>query len=120
MAIEITGLDVKSGLELCGGDEGIYTNALRLYVTNVPPALDKMRNVSENTLQSYAVSVHGIKSTSEYIGAEEARSTAKQLEAMAKSGDLAGVQAKSDAFIQHVEQLIGRIRSWLEKNSASS
>ena len=119
MAIEITGLNVNDGLALCGGDEGIYMNALRLYVSNIPSALEKMRNVSETTLQNYAVSVHGIKSTSEYIGAEEARSTAKQLEAMAKSGDLAGVQAKSDAFIQYVEQLVDRIRGWLEKNNAT-
>ena len=116
MAIEIPGLDVNSGLELCDGNMNIYLNALRLYVSGIPADLEKMRGVSGETLKNYSVTVHSVKSMSQYIGAEKASKTAKQLEAMAKAGDLAGVLAQNEAFIQHVENLVGGIQSWLERN----
>jgi len=119
MVVEIPGLNVKSGLDLCDDNVEIYVSALRLYVSNIPPALDKARNVSEETLRNYIISVHGIKSTSEIIGAEEINKTAKELEAMGKAGDLAGIQARNSAFIKNTENLLVSIRNWLEKYDAS-
>ena len=119
MEIKIPGLDVNSGLNLYDGDYKIYLSALRLYVSKTPAVLDRIRNVSAETLQDYTIGVHGIKGTSEYIGAEETRKTARQLEAMAKADDLAGVLAQNNAFIKHVENLIGIIRDWLEKYDAA-
>jgi HPt (histidine-containing phosphotransfer) domain-containing protein len=120
MAVEIPGLNADSGLELCDGNLKIYLSALRLYISNIPAALEKARNVSEETLRDYTVSVHGIKSTSEIIGAEETRKTAKELEAMGKAGDLAGIQARNNAFIKNTENLVAGIKSWLEKYDASA
>ena len=117
MAIEIPGLDINKGLVLCDNEMKTYISTLRLYVSNIPPALDRMRNVSEETLRNYTISVHGVKSTSEVIGAEEVRKTAKELEAMGKAGDLAGILTRNDAFIKYVEGLVANIRSWLESNA---
>ena len=114
MAIDIPGLDINKGLELCDGDMETYISTLRLYTTNIPQALDRMRNVTEETLRNYTISVHGVKSTSEVVGAEEARKTARELEAMAKAGDMAGILARNGAFIKYVEGLVAGIRSWLE------
>jgi len=119
MSIEIPGLNTKSGLELCDDNMDIYLRSLRLYVSNIPATLEKMRNVTEKTLHDYAINVHGVKGSSEYIGAEEARKTAKELEAMAKGGDLAGVQARNDAFIKYVENIVSGIQNWLKKNDPS-
>jgi len=115
MAFEISGVDVKSGLDFCEGDMDTYKRVLRSYVEDITEALTEMRNVSENNLGDYAVSVHGVKSTSEAVGAEETRKTAKQLELMAKSGDLAGVLAQNKAFIKHLENLVNNIKNSLEK-----
>jgi HPt (histidine-containing phosphotransfer) domain-containing protein len=116
MEINIPGLDAKSGIELCDGSEAIYLHSLHLYVSNIPASLEKMRNVSEETLHDYAISAHGVKSISQYICAQEAVKTAKELEALAKSGDLAGVLARNDAFIKYAGTLLDSIKSWLEKN----
>jgi HPt (histidine-containing phosphotransfer) domain-containing protein len=116
MAIEIAGLDTNKGLELCDDEMNTYISTLRLYVSNIPAALDRMRNVSEETLRNYTISVHGVKSTSEVVGAEEARRTAKELEEMGKAGDLAGILARNDSFIKYVEGIVANIQSWLEKN----
>ena len=120
MVIEIPGVDAYSGLKICEGNLDFYLRILRLYVSNMPAVLEKIRNVSKETLRDYTINVHSLKSNSEYIGAEEARKTAKLLEETAKGGDLAGVQAQNEAFIKYVENLIDDIRSWLEKHEASN
>ena len=116
MAMEIPGLDTDSGLELCDNDMNVYLNSLRLYVSNIPASLQKMRGVSQETLKAYSIAIHGVKSMSQYIGAEEARKTAKQLETFARNGDLAGIQAQNEDFIKYAQNLIEGIQSWLEKN----
>ena len=116
MAIKIPGLDVNSGLDLCGDNMEIYLNSLLLYVSGVPADLEKMRNVSRETLGDYSIIAHKVKNMSQYIGAEEAGKTAKQLETMASDGDLAGVLAHNKAFIKHAEKLVGTIRRWLAEN----
>jgi len=118
MAIEIPGLDTNKGLELCDDDMETYIGTLRLYTTNIPQALERMRNVTEETLRDYTISVHGVKSTSEVVGAEEARKTARELEAMGKAGDLAGILARNGAFIKYVEDLVAGIRGWLESKGS--
>ena len=120
MTIEIPGIDADAGLDLYDGDMDIYLRVLRAYVPAVSKALDKIRNVSAETLKDYAVSVHGIKSTSNSIGAEETRMAAKELELMAKAGDIDGVLAKNEAFIKKASVLVNNIKSWLEKNDSAA
>jgi len=116
MAIEIPGLDTKSGLDLCDGNMDIYLNALRIFVSSTPKDLEKMRAVSVETLKDYSVTAHSVKSMSVYIGAEEARKTAKQLELLADAGDFDKVQAQNEAFINYVEKLMAAVRNWLDAN----
>jgi len=116
MTIEIAEVDANSGLDLCDGNMEIYLNSLRLYLSSTPIALEKMRGVSQETLSAYTVTVHGVKSMSHYIGAEEARKIAKELEAMSKAGDLAGVLAKNEAFIKYSEKIVDNVREWLKAN----
>jgi HPt (histidine-containing phosphotransfer) domain-containing protein len=116
MAIEIPGLDTDSGLELCDGNEKIYVNSLHLFVSSTPESLEKMKTVSQETLENYSVVAHSVKSMSEYTGAEEVRKSAIELEALAKAGDLAGVLAKNEAFIKYAVDIVEGVRDWLEKN----
>jgi len=118
MAIEIPEVDVSSGLEICDGNMTIYLNSLRLFASSIPENLEKIKNVSAETLEDYAVTIHSVKSMSHYIGAEKSRISAKELEAMAKGGNLAGVQAKNDAFIQYVQLVVRNVQSWLEKTDS--
>jgi len=118
MDIKISGVNADSGLELCDGSEEIYIRSLRLYVSNMPSYLEKIKSVTKETLNDYAINVHGVKSISEYIGAEETKKTARQLELMAKNGDLAGVLSANEAFIKNSKNLVDKILNWLEKNTA--
>ena len=120
MEIKIPGVDANKALDLFEGDVDTYVGILRSYISAMPKSLDSIRSASKETLWDYAVAVHGIKSISEAIGAEEARKTAKQLEDMAKGGDLAGILARNNAFINYAENLVDGIRVWLEKYDSSS
>ena len=120
MKIKIPGINAEKGLELCDGDLGTFVQSLRLYITNLPKALKNMQNVSESTLHDYFINAHTAKSISGYVGAEEVIQTAKQLEAMAKSGDLSGVLAQNEAFLKTAENLVDNIREWLENYDALS
>jgi len=114
MEIKISGINAAGGLELCDGDEEIYIRSLRLFVSNIPESLEVLKNVSAETLANYAIKVHGVKGISQYVGADEAVSTAKKLEAMAKAGNLAGVMADNDAFIKYVQKLVDNVKQWLD------
>ena len=113
MKIDIPGVDEERIIELYDGDFDIFLPVLRSYLSVIPDTLDKISNVSAETLQDYTIKVHGIKSTSDSIGAEEARKMALELEMLGKAGNLSEVQAKNEAFLQYVRTLLGNIQSWL-------
>jgi CheY-like chemotaxis protein/two-component sensor histidine kinase len=118
MKIEIAGVDESKVMELYDGDMDIFLPVLRSYLSAIPASLEKMRTVSAETLADYRVSVHGVKSTSESIGALEARRMAAELEALAKAGDLSGVLAKNGTLLRYVDDLLGNIRIWLARLDA--
>jgi len=119
MEIEIPGVDVNKGLDLCDGDLDIYLRILRSYVSDMHSNIEKIKKVSKETLKGYAVSIHGVKSTSEAVGAEELRKKAKELEEMAKCGDLDGVLTKNNNLIKYIENIVDGIQLFLKKYDAA-
>ena len=117
MEIKIPGVDAKTGLGFCDDDMEIYTSVLRSYASTIPGTLEKMQNVTAETLKNYAICVHGVKSSSLSIGADETGQAAKKLELLAKAGDLQAVLAQNEAFIKQAKALAANIQSWLEKNN---
>ncbi|MCL1959333.1 MAG: ATP-binding protein [Spirochaetes bacterium] len=115
IVIEIPGVDTKKGLSLYVGDTDIYLPLLRSYIANTPGALEKLRNVSAENLQSYVITVHGLKGTSAGIGAEEIRAAALELENLSRVGDLHGVLAKNDKLIADTEIIVANVKKWLEQ-----
>ena len=116
--VDIPGIISESGLRLCDDDFDIYLRSLQLFAANVPGTLKKMSTLTQETIKDYAINVHGLKGISEYIGAEETRATAKQLELMAKEGDFAGVLAKNADFIKKTESLVGNVKDWLVRHNS--
>jgi CheY-like chemotaxis protein len=115
--IKIEGIETANGLDIFDGNTEIYILALQSYVKNIPAALDKLRTVSENSLNDYAINVHGVKGTSANIGAEKVRVMAAKLETMAKAGDLQGLLAENKPFLEYADKLVETVKDWLKEHN---
>ena len=113
MSIEIPGISTETALNLYDNDVEVYKSILCCFISTMPAVLDKIRNVSSETLQDYKIKIHGLRSICESIGAEETRSTANRLEAMAKKGDLVGIATANGEFLEKTSVLVDDIRKWL-------
>jgi signal transduction histidine kinase/CheY-like chemotaxis protein/HAMP domain-containing protein len=118
--IVIPGIDTEKGLSICDGDLKIYLSTLRSYVADTSALLEKIRDVTAQSLPSYTISVHGIKGSSATIGAEAVRAAAAELEMLGKKGDLGGILALNGAFLQEGEYLVAALREWLEQQAAKT
>ena len=115
VVIEIPGVDTKKGLSLYAGDTDIYIPLLRSYIANTPATLEKLRNVTGETLPEYVISVHGLKGTSAGIGAEDVRAEALELENLSRSGDLQAVWSKNGKLLADAEAIVTNVKAWLEQ-----
>jgi HPt (histidine-containing phosphotransfer) domain-containing protein len=116
MAIEISGIDVQKGLQLFEDDEEIYLKVLQSYAANTPETLKILRDVSAETLPKYLIKIHGLRGTSANIGAECMKQKAKEIETIAKAGDLESLKEKNEPFVKEMEQLLQNINDWFKKN----
>jgi len=115
MQIEIPGIDPETVLDSYDDDMDIYKTILRAFADKIPALLEKIRNVSSKTMSDYTIKIHALKGSCGNIGARESMETAAGLEIMAKNGDLEGVLAGNDAFLDKTLVLIDDIKKWLEQ-----
>jgi len=114
---DIPGVNAKLGLSLYEGDMELYVDILTSYAENTPAEIDKLRDVSKETLPTYAIDIHTMKGVSSSIGAKDLTERAKRMEKMAKSGDLAGILDLNEQFIKDADTLVANIQAWLAKNT---
>ncbi|MDR3214401.1 MAG: response regulator [Azoarcus sp.] len=105
----IEGIDWATGLERFGGDESIYLSVLKSYATNTIHLLDRIREVNEQTLADYAITIHGIKGSSYGIEARVVGKQAEELEHASKAGNLEFVLQNNPSFIEAAEALLARL-----------
>ena len=110
---KIPGVNMEAALELCGGEMDLLKAILKSFAVNTPEAIVKMRNPTMETLPEYAINVHGLKSICANIAADDLSKRAKNMEMMAKSGDLTGVRAMNNELLSDAEILINNIKAWL-------
>ena len=103
---QLNGLDLKKGLERFGSDEGLFLDVLRSFAANTRPLLESMKNVSKDSLDDYAVTVHGIKGSSRGIFADLIGAAAEELEKAARDGDFGYVAAHNSTFLESAWKLI--------------
>jgi len=118
MPIDIPGIDEQTVLDLYDGDMEVYKTILRSFVSRIPALVNKIRGVSSETLPDYLINIHALKGIGGNVGAKEIAGSAVRLEAMAKNGDLAGVQAGNGDLLEKIGVLIDDIKKWLEQIDA--
>jgi signal transduction histidine kinase/CheY-like chemotaxis protein len=116
---KIEGLDIELGIARFAGDEDIYMDVLRSYYENTPELLETLAGTDISDLPSYAVTVHGIKSSSRSIGAESVGSKAEALEKAAKAGNSDFVNAENGGFVEEARALLVEIGKFFDSYSDS-
>ncbi|MDR2433660.1 MAG: response regulator, partial [Treponema sp.] len=101
----IEGIDIQKGLERYKNDQ-TYLEILRSYADSMPEFIDTLRNAAPESLDVYAVTVHGFKGASYQICAEETGRQAEVLEFAAKAGDWETVKNNNGIFIRNMEALL--------------
>jgi len=111
----IPGVNMRLGRSLYEDDEEMFIDILQSFADNIPAEIDKLHGVTAETLPDYAIDIHTVKGASASIGAKELSLRAKEMEQMAKAGDLEGVQAVNEQFVKDAEALVSNVKAWLAK-----
>jgi signal transduction histidine kinase/CheY-like chemotaxis protein len=110
----VDGIDLAAGMERYQ-DESVYLEILRSYAASMPDFLDVLRSVSRETLDSYTITVHGIKGASYQICAGKAGREAEALETAARAKDWETVAERNGNFIGIMERLLEELGRFLEE-----
>ena len=110
---KIAGLDIVRGIKRFGGNEGLFLKVLSSYAKNTRPLLEMIKEVGENSLADYAITIHGIKGSSHGIYADTVGAKAEALEEAAKAGDFDFVSANNRTFIETTGKLVDDIEDLL-------
>ena len=112
---DIPGLHVEAALQRFAGDAGAYLSVLQSWVGHTPVLLEQVRSVSAETLNDYAVAIHGIKGSCLGIGAASAGRKAEELEEAAINGDFAFIAAHNAECVETLERLLADLSGLLAK-----
>ncbi|MCL2879787.1 MAG: ATP-binding protein, partial [Treponema sp.] len=112
---EIPGIDYADGVKRMGNKENIFRKILASYAAGMPALLESIRNFNTADIESYRITIHGIKGSSRGISANEIGEMAEALEMAAKNKDIEMITTRNSEFIVQTEKLIADITAFLEK-----
>jgi len=109
----IPGLDIPEALARMGNNPKLYMRIIHSFVTNMPANLESLATstITGDTLNDYAIKIHGAKGSCYGIGANAVGDIARDLEIAAKNGDLATCQRDNDNFILATQELLKELRA---------
>jgi signal transduction histidine kinase len=118
----IEGLDINKGLRRFNGDWETFLQVIKSFAVNTMVIIEAVKDVNEDNLKDYIVTIHGVKSSCYGICAEEAGSYAEALEKAARASDLNFIKSKTKFFTEILLKLITEIETVLcneEGNAAN-
>ena len=114
----LKGIDVAAGMENCLGDRDVYKGLLETFLDS-----DALKNANElyeaRDFENYKISVHGLKSAANYIGAKQLSSYAKLLEDHAKEGDIEAIDKDHAGLEPLYNEVAVSIGALLNKSTLS-
>lgn len=117
----IPNVDVKAGLELCGGNSDAYIAVMKTFVETAEESILRIENFAQSrNYKDYTTEVHGLKSSSLAIGAKELSEMAKQLEAAGRREDYKQIMYETPTLIARYTDVVEHIRPFVETEKHSS
>jgi CheY-like chemotaxis protein len=109
----IPGIDIEAGLERFGHNRAVYLKILTSFAANTGNLLDRIRTFTAAEMESYIITVHGIKGACYGVAANAAGKMAEELEMAARRGDIDFVQAGHGNFIAAMDRLLAQMNAVL-------
>ncbi len=116
--VSIDGLNVEEAKAYFTQKE-MYIDALGTFLAAIPATAEKIDTYGKTgAVQDYIVIVHGLKSSSRIIGAEQLSELARQSEQLAKSGAFVEAVEKTPQLLQLLSDVQSAIRGYLGNEPA--
>ncbi|MDR1732008.1 MAG: response regulator [Synergistaceae bacterium] len=109
----VEGANCVETLQRIGGSVESLISVLQTFVSHVPNILKEIQSPDAETLNQYAIHVHGLKGASWGICALRIGEMAEELEKWAKAGDLESVLSKNPLFLEATEKLLTDLNALL-------
>jgi len=106
----IPGVDIVNGIDMTGGSIAGYEEVLSMFCRDAKKRLPLLQKIPEvDALPTFITQVHGLKSASSSMGANEISEEAAELEAAGKAQDMAYIREHLGAFAKKVAELVHNI-----------
>ena len=115
----IPDVDIGAGLKLCG-DMDAYMSILKTYMETADDSIERIACFArERDYKNYTIEVHGLKSSSRAIGANELSEMARQLELAGKEENYDRITADTPALLAKYTDLVEHIKPVMADQSGS-
>ncbi|MGL4209211.1 MAG: response regulator, partial [Candidatus Adiutrix sp.] len=113
--VQIEGLDMKEGLENCGGDYDVFWGALEVFYDEGLKQVSLLPELlAEGDHKGFLIQIHTLKSTCATVGAGQQSALALDLEEASRRGDTQYVADNLAKFLTSFEGLLMGIKPALE------
>lgn len=103
------------------GDAALYRDVLATYASDMGSRIPELRHYWERKdVEALTISVHAIKSASRSVGADALGDMAEALEYMGLSGDIKGMEARFDPFMDLLQRVTKRVSSSIKRNDSGT
>lgn len=109
----IEGIDYDAGMAQYQLPK-IYNRILATYLRTVPDILNTLAAFSEEGLQDYITTVHGLKGASYGVQANHIGDLAKDLEFAGKDGKIDFILENNQQLIDETNALLGRLQTYMD------
>ena len=112
--INIEGLDAKKGIKYIGGKREKYIELISMFNNEWDKKINAIQEyLKTDNIKSYIIYIHGLKSASASIGADELSRAAAELEAAGKNGDMEFIHKHNPEFIKNMQKFLKNIEVFL-------
>lgn len=109
-------IEVKTGIESCGGSAELYQNVVDVFVQEGRKKLPLIKqNYKAENWTDYIIAVHGLKSSAASIGAIDLSAHAKEMEFAGKDNNIQLIHEKTDALLQEYVQLLQKLTIFMRE-----
>lgn len=112
---KIEGLNLKETFAKFSEDFDAYYSTIQSFLKYIPDVITKIKEITPQNINEYAVIIHGIKGSCYGIGAIDCGDSAKDLEIAAKSGNFNEITEKNNDFIEKLEKIINALQKLTDK-----